>query len=244
MKKFFLTTLLLLAGVSISLAQTAEVKKQEISVLLGNVKIIIPAPDGFEDVSSIKSVQERIISRTDTGNDLLAAFLPKETMDALRNQNSDIKNLFNSADVQILKKAREKNLSASDFVGILKYLQSSGLGKFDLKNPILKERIENVEKNITEQNKGNAALDISKTESLGEFRHTDNVFSQLVLMKMSFQTGNISKDAIVIGGVSLIRVKQRLLYVYIYREFKSKDDIEQLKNLSNKWTSEIIAANQ
>ena len=44
-------------------------------------------------------------------------------------------------------------------------------------------------------------------------------------------------------GLTYMRVKQRLIYVYTYKKYDSKADIETLENFTKQWTGRILAAN-
>lgn len=63
----------------------------------------------------------------------------------------------------------------------------------------------------------------------------------LINFKTQSNAGDVS--TLVAGGLSYVRVKQRLIYVYTYRRYDSKTDVEVLRDFTKQWIGQILAAN-
>lgn len=240
--------ILLFLSASVSLAQSninnSQPKEQNTTVQLGSVKLVIPTPDGFVNVSGYPSILEHFQSRVPAFNDLLVPYWPAEGVQKIISGESKDFDQFSNANVQIIKSLRENPTDKSYLAEVIAGTRKDGVKLLDINNPFMRKNIDDLEKKIAKQSKGTIEMDISGLEYLGEYDSTDNLFSMMLLSKMSITTGNEKKDAIVIGGASMILIKQRLLFVFIYKEFKTKEDIEILKAASRKWTSQIIEANK
>jgi len=55
---------------------------------------------------------------------------------------------------------------------------------------------------------------------------------------------NGSQHILMLGVMSHVVVKKRLLYINIYKEFTADEDAAVLRDFTRKWTAAIIAANK
>jgi hypothetical protein len=79
--------------------------------------------------------------------------------------------------------------------------------------------------------------------NLGEFDTRPNVYSVMLLVNIKTLNSDKETTALIAGGLSYVRVKQRLIYVYTYRRYESKADLETLRDFTKHWMGQILAAN-
>ena len=77
----------------------------------------------------------------------------------------------------------------------------------------------------------------------GEFDTRPNVYSVMLLLNFKTKSGDNEVSVPIAGGLSYVRVGQRLIYVYTYRKFTSAADVEVLRDFTKKWIGQILAAN-
>lgn len=229
----------LLVSVS-ALAQTKETDRSHFQ--LGEKVVVIPAPEGFEEAASqFESIKTRMTATEDPRNDMLAVHVPTGDCDKLRRGESGPLNFYTK--VSILKVARTRNLSETEFAALRSELQQNGAALLDIKSPRLKASIEHAEKAVRELSENKIQIEVGQPENLGEFDNRPNVYSIMLLTNFTVQSGDHQQVVPLLGGISFIRVKQRLLYVYTYRRYESKADIEILRDFAKQWVTSILAAN-
>jgi len=97
---------------------------------------------------------------------------------------------------------------------------------------------------LTELNKQETQVDLGQPVNLGEFDTRPNVYSVMLLLNITTTTGDGEASVPILGGLSYVRVKQRLVYVYTYRRYKSKADAAILRAFTTEWINQILAANK
>lgn len=137
-----------------------------------------------------------------------------------------------NAMVQSLKGAEHMDLDPDDFVTIASSA-SEGLDKRDVQEMQAKMERRQKEKD------GNSVI-VDKPQMLGTiFRKTDEFgMIQLIQFKDDGQT------LTTIMGTALLRIKQRLVCLYVYRTYQSKDSLEWVKRNLEAWSDAIIAHNR
>ena len=258
MKRLFFFLLLILININISVAQSPSVntpkrdaknKIQPPTIIesnsifqLGNKTVVIPPPIGFEEALSQSEFVRRHFSATNAANlDLLAVHVPNEKMDRLRTGIKEELSFYTH--VSIPKQFREVDTSANDFSAIISYAQTNSGKVFDFNSPAMKSLRETQNKNLTELLEREAKIDFSKPVNLGEIIKTPASYGTLLLIKTKIQVGNLQEEVVLLCGTGMVRVEQRVIFAHTYKFFKSKEDIEMVKEFSKKWLDEIVKAN-
>jgi hypothetical protein len=79
--------------------------------------------------------------------------------------------------------------------------------------------------------------------NLGEFDTRPNVYSVMLLMNFKTKIGDKEASLPILGGLSYVRINQRLVYVYTYRKYKAGADVQILQDFTKEWIGQILAAN-
>jgi hypothetical protein len=145
--------------------------------------------------------------------------------------------------VSVRKGVREEDYSAERFATLVSTFRKSGSQILDINSPRMRGIVERQEKSLSELSKQETKIDLSQPVNLGEFDTRPNVYS--VMLRLNFTTKNVDGEVTVpiLGGLSYVRVKQLLIYVYTYRRYKSATDVEVLRDFTKKWVGQILAAN-
>jgi hypothetical protein len=257
-RQIFLLPLLLLVNINIVVAQTpsaanpgkagnnkgqaSTVKESSSSFQLGNKTVVIPPPAGFEEATSQSAEVKRIFTVTeDPGLDLLAVHVPAELMDKIRRGDREPFSLYTK--VSIPKRLRATDASPTDFSTFVSSIQTSFTQALDPDSATMKTIKKAQDRNLTELLEQDATIDFSKPINLGQVVKTPASYGQLLLIKTKLQTGDLQKEVVIVGGMGIVRVKQRIVFVYTYKFFNSAEDIEMVRAFTRKWLDEIVKAN-
>lgn len=238
---FVITTLATLCLLYVSaLAQTPEAKVATFQ--LGNQVIAIPAPAGFEEAASqFETIQNHFSQTEAPDNDMLAVHLPKADCEKLRAGQFGPFNFYTK--VSIRRGVRAEDYSAPRFASLVSAFRKNGTQIMDINGPAMKGVIERLDKSLSELSKQETQVDLSQPVNLGEFDTRPNVYAVMLLLNFTTKTSDSEVTTPILGGLSYVRVKQRLVYVYTYRKYTSKTDVGILRDFTKRWLSQILAAN-
>jgi len=229
----------LLLGFSVS-AQTPDSKTT--SFQLGDKVVVIPDPEGFEEAASQFEIIKKNMSATeDPGNDMLAVHLPKEDCERVRRGEFGAFKFYTKVSVRKANRTREE--TASDFSGLVSEFRKSGADALDINSPRMKAALERLEKSVSELGNSDSKPQMSQPVNLGEFDTRPNVYSVLLSLSYQYEENGVRRTRPILGGLTFLRVNQRLIYVYTYRSYTAKTDIEVLQDFTRKWVGKILAAN-
>lgn len=113
----------------------------------------------------------------------------------------------------------------------------------DINSPAMKATLERLGTSLTELNQKETQVDMSQPLNLGEFGTQPNAYSVMLVVNFKAQTSDGEVSTLLAGTMSCIRVKQRLIFVYTYRKYESKADVETLRDFTRQWIGQILAAN-
>jgi hypothetical protein len=213
------------------------------TVQLGTQQTKIPAPLGFEEAASqFENIKNYFTSSEDPGNDVLAVHMPRADCNKLRAGAFGPFNFYTK--ISIRKANRELDYSAERFAGLVAEFRTSGAKYLDVNSPLMKAAIDRLGKGASELNQEDTSVDFSQPVNLGEFDSRPNVYSVMLLLNVKTQSADGERSVPILGGLSYVRVGQRLIYVYSYRKFKAQNDVAVLRDLTKRWIGQILAANQ
>jgi len=214
------------------------------SANLGGKVVLLPAPDGYEEVSQQwEAMKTAFTLMTPQEGDLLGAYMQVSDCDLLRNRQVPL--MPSWLMVNIYREARTHVSSEAEFARVIAYARKDGENLIDPKKKNIKEQFARMNEFLTNVYSKDVKLDLSKPKILGVFDSRPNVYSQLLLLKLDVHMDGKEVDhPPMLGTMSLVLVKQRIITVLAYKKIESnKDDAEMLTTLTTKWINEILAAN-
>ena len=212
------------------------------SVQLGDKLIVIPAPQGYEEASSqFPKVKERFSLTEAPENDMLFVHMPSSDCELLRNSSKPSFNQYTK--ISVVRAARTLTVTRPMMAAAVDGLRQTAATFLDPDSPRMKELERHVERGLSQADAKETKIDFGQPVMLGEFNVKPDVFSMLVLTTIKGSVGGVETTTPMLLSISYVRVKERLIFVYGYRRFNSKIDVEPMKLFTEKWTSSIIAAN-
>jgi hypothetical protein len=222
-------------------AQTPKTKPATFQ--LGTQVLTIPAPAGFEEAASqFEQVKTHFTLTEAPDNDMLAVYLPSADCEKLRAGELGPFTFYTK--VSIRKGVRAEDYPVDRFAKLVAAFRQNGSQILDVNGPVMKAATERLDKSLTELNKQETQVDLGQPVNLGEFDTRPNVYSVMLLLKITTTTADGEASVPILGGLSYVRVKQRLVYVYTYRRYKSKADAAILRAFTTEWINQILAANK
>lgn len=225
-----------------STPQAAAPTAAEPRYQLGERSVLIPAPEGFvEAISKMPQFKAFFEATEAAALELLAAHIP--TADLERLQRGDTQLLRFYTKVSIPRQVKTVDIKAADFSQFVTIFEQQQAEIFDLNNPKIKASLEEIEKNLQGLSGKDVQMVMTQPTNLGVIEKGSDRFIAMILTQLKLQVGTGQVEAPLLCAISVLRINQRLVFVYSYREYKSKEDISTLKAFTQKWVGQIIAAN-
>jgi hypothetical protein len=217
-------------------------KTSSTSVQLGDKVLVIPSPEGYEEASTqFKQVKDRFTATEAPENDMLFVHLPAADCELLRQGSNATYSQYTKISVQ--RTARELTITSAMMTAAIADLRKEAAKFADPNNPATVAMERHVERALSDLNSKQTKIDFGKPEILGEFNAGPNVFSLLMLMNVKLNQEGVEVITPMLMSVSYVRMKERIIFVYVYRRLESKADLEPLKAFTTRWTSSMLAAN-
>lgn len=234
MKYTIVSIILLISNFSISAQPKTQIKEQIQKYSVGGLTIKISSPDSsfiIADSLSLEAMKELSVPPE---NRLITAFILKE--ESNYSSTNDVNNRWTKYGmVEVVRKFENINCKESDFKEVIaninQYAQFSS-------------------SEITEaENKFNRKMDSLDIENMqikiGELKDLGCFFSK----KDIYGTGSIGiinygNNSYKLCGVSIIiRVKNRLIILYLYAEYKNIETINWIRKVGQSWSENILKVN-
>lgn len=212
-------------------------------VRLGDRTIFIPDPEGFEEATSqFASFKRRVETTEAPQNDTLGAHLPLSDCELLRQGLLPTYNLYTK--VSVMKIARELDVSAGEMAAIVDDFRKNLTSYLDPNGPAMKQLDKHLEQGLTNLDSKETKIDFNQPQQLGEFDMRIDVRSFLMLMAFTINSGGTEQTQPMLATTSFVRVKDRVIFAYTFMKYKSKADLDTIKQFTTKWTNSIVAANK
>ncbi len=203
-------------------------------VKAGGVLLTLPGPntDFIESGDKLRTTLfELLVPST---NRLLSAYLPPQAIsDLSAGKTAGATDLYAMA--QVPRRAEYADCTPQAFAQILKSLEPS-MGK------LLADNVGQVEEEMNARLKSFdiGRIEIGHPEMLGGvFQKNDaSGYAMLMAIKQGDRTTTMA------GGFAVLRVRQRLVFAYLYRKYESPDTISWLNKNLEAWSDAILSKNK
>ena len=227
----------LLAGVGAAglLGQSRSVQVPETeSFVAGGVPFVLPPPTPeFAEVGngSRKALELLVPS----SNRLVAGYvLARDLPSFIKGTNP---RLTTYALVEVLRKTEDVVCRPADFKQFVADVQRQFGHQLDA---VTKRGEDEVNRRIKALDLKNASVRIGKPIQLGDLFSTEDAYGFGALVPISVG----EKPMAMIGGTVAVRAKQRLLFAYLYTEYKDDETVTWLRESTKKWAGALLASNR
>ncbi len=233
MKKLSGCLLLILLGAALGHAQVTSTPAAEpLAYKAGGIPIIIPppTPDMVEVGDEKREIMEIFVPAS---NRLIAAFALTDEMPRF-SQSGFV--LSRYALVEVLRVGDYKDFAPGDFKAVVDTVKTQ-FG--DIAETSRKDIEEDFNLRIKELHLDAGSMSIGKPIQLGPILSKPDAYGFAMILPYSM-AGNTTTMA---GGVALMRVKKRLLFVYLYAQYKDEETLKWLRATTTEWVDAIFSAN-
>ena len=227
MRLTILTTIFVL-----SLHVAAYSAETNITVFVGGTKVLVPAPDQYVEVGS-----ENRVFPSEARNRLLAWFVTPSDLKQFGSESTNLSKQY--MQLQVSKGAENRDISASQFselAGDVAKLQDASYAS-------AVQDVNRIMKKLASESKDFPDLEIGQPKPLGSFLKTDTAVGFLMLMSISSNSKQGKEQIPMVCGTTLVRVKQKLLFAYVYCAADNKKATDWVKSTSKSWVEAILKAN-
>ena len=202
-----------------------------IEINVGDKKIFLPSLDGMVYASSVSQKVVNYMSGMMTANiKTLEGYI--ELSDAKRFESGQDAVYDKYAIVVTPVNALSKNVTSKEFLHLKKYFRS----KFD----VLLEKQKDVIKEFNQ-----TKIKVDKVVPLGINYETDIFLSASMLSTVKTSSDDNTAEAVTkVATLNCVLVKGKIIVVYVYKNYKSENDLEWVKETGKKLSEEIIALNK
>lgn len=235
MKKIMMVCLLVLGIAATGHARDAVVETAPAqSFETGGTPIVIPSPAaemsemGYDN----RALMEIFVP---VNNRLIAAFAPTKDLPGLTKRADDL-TLTKYAMVEVPRRSEYADIGAADFRKV-----AAGVRKQfgETMHASTKEAQEEFRRRLDSLDLDEVTVDIGKPLQLGTFFSRPDAYGFGMIVPVSTGDRKVKMGM----GVALIRVKRRLLFVYLYAAYKGKDTVLWLREKTEGWAAAILKAN-
>lgn len=210
-------------------------KAKTLSFIAGGVSIKIPIPDttfvevGYEN-------RESMYIFVPQDNRLLGAFVLKSDLPYLfKGDNTSLMSRY--ALVEVPRGAENMDCEAGDFLEVCDGLKET-LGNNI--SSVTQESEDAFNSRMKSLDLANMQIKLGQPTQLGCLFSKQDIFGLGLVMAYDLGGSTYKMGMTVI----LMRVKKRLLFVYLYAEYKNDETIMWLRRVGEKWSDEILMSNK
>ena len=205
------------------LGSIANAETQNIQIEVGGVKIDVQAPIGFHEISSL-SPETRNLAETMTppSNRLLAIFVSED--DLGRIMKGEAPEFGRYMLLQVFRELENTNISNGQFRQLV-------------------AQIKEQQNTLSKEYELSQKMKIGEQVPLGVFFEQSNAIGFASMVKYQAEAEGEKLDYVVAGGTSFIRVKQKVLYAYVYGTYENQDDLNWVRSKSREWVDSLLTFN-
>lgn len=175
-------------------------------------------------------------------NDMLLAHLPVSDCELFRKGSNPTYNHYTK--VSVLRAGREMTVSRAMMQQLVENLRKNFGSYLDPNGSAMKDLERKVGQGLSELDSKQTTVDFNKPQQLGEFDSRPDINSFLTLVTVTVNAEGTVQKVPVLATTSIVRLKERILFVYTFMKYRSNADINTLKGFATKWTTSILAANR
>ncbi len=233
-KKLIILVVFLVVAVPHIAGAAARNSEPVESFKAGGVPIIIPPPiSGFVEAGDRRSLMELFVPQT---NRLLSAYMTPDDLARLTKGNDNTL-LSKYGLVEVARRAEFMDCGPNDFKEVISGAKEA-MGDFS--SVSLKDTEEEFNRRMKALDIPNAQVSIGKPLMLGPLFSKPDEYGFGMITEYTVSGSNVK----VVAGCALLRVKKRLLFAYLYAEYKDEDTIKWIRKTTEEWSDAILKANK
>lgn len=221
---------------------TAQAQTANDPLLVGGVTIEAPSLPGFNEISKISpevvALAEAMIP---PANRLLGVYLSDRDYEKLVNGESPEFDRYMF--IQVHRELENKNVSRADFREISTQLKAQQDTILDDVKEDVGKLFDNASNQISKDYDVSLDMQLGDQKSLGVFLDQPNAVAFTSLVKYQGNLEGEPFDYVMAGSTMLVKVKRRLLYVYVYSQYDEQADVDWVESRTTELANLMLTAN-
>lgn len=211
-------------------------------IRLNKTIVLLPAPLGFTEASR-RSEKMKKLTRLLTlpHKEFLALYVSTEDMQRIRSGKQPQMKQYITA--QISSAAREKRILVKTFRQLRVKLRQRLSAKQGYSVVTGQKQINRITGKLRQQAPDMKSIRVGTMKPIGILFDGRQAISYGVLVKYRIRIDNLPEDILMIGSVTYLMVKNKLLSVYVFRVYKNTNDIQWVKKTTKGWVQSIMRRN-
>ena len=208
---------------------------------IGKSRIKLIAPPGFHAAGSYQGLTTNAVRKaTPQTNRMLDYYLSSQ--DLYRVKHGANAFLHRYMVVQTHQRFETRDISNSQFQHVI---EASQRRHQSLVFQLTKAKAENLHATLTmlRQQLG-ASFKLGRPAPLGVISRSDEHLTMAYIFNYSTNLVAGMNRRFRIGAVSIVRVKNKLLFLYVYGGYETSKDLNWIKDTSRRWVASILHHNQ
>lgn len=200
----------------------------------GMVSFVLPspAPNLVEMGPDLRVMME---IAAPTSNRLVAAFIPPEDLAKLPGGLADTPRNYGL--VEVLRRAEFVDVDEATFKQVVDGM-SQQMNSGEMQSAMLKQQ-DKINEKIDELGLKTGKVTLDKPQQLGSIFSKPNAFGFAMVMPMASN----GKSVNMVSGTALLRVKNRMIYAYLYTQYQDKSSVDWIVKTTESWADAILKAN-
>jgi hypothetical protein len=221
---------------------TAQAQTANDPFIVGGVTIEAPSLDGFNEISQISpevvALAEAMIP---PANRLLGVYLSDRDYEKLVNGESPEFDRY--IFIQVHRELENKNVTRTDFRQISTQLKAQQDTILDDVEEDVGKLFDSASNQISKDYDVSLDMKLGDQKSLGVFLDQPNAVAFTSLVKYQGSLEGESFDYVMAGSTTLMKVKRRLLYIYVYSQYEAQADVDWVESRTTELANLILTAN-
>jgi len=202
----------------------------------GLKSIAVPAPDAalIETGPDYRVLLENLVPEN---NRLIAAFVTPDDLTSMKSGDSTSVALNRYALVEVSRRAEFSNIAPEMF----KEISTAMAKQFDGDlTATFKEQQETINRRLKALSSNAVPVTVDKPTQLGALFSKPDACAFAMIAPYTSKEKTVRRAM----GVLLLRVQTRVLFVYLYTEFKDDSSVAWIRTTTQQWADAILKANQ
>lgn len=223
-------------------ANLVSAATKSIKVDVGGLKIDIQAPVGFHEISSLSPKTRKLFETvTPPDNRLLAVFVSKE--DLGRIMKGKAPNFYRFINLQVSRKLEDKNISNALFQQLANQIKEEHHSLLETFKYEVGGLIERGAEKLSAEYDLSIKIKNFKQVPLGIFLDKPGAVGLAYLVKNNVEVEGEQLDYVVAGAGSLLLIRGRVLYAYVFSRYQTQNDINWVRSKSKEWVDSLLTSN-
>jgi hypothetical protein len=215
-----------------------------VQVTLGGVNIQVPAPNEFSEVTDISpQTRKRAERLTLPQNRLLAYFIPDADIQRFKKGQAATLVYTRYTMAQTLRGMESANMSSQDFRDMAQRVRQEQNQFPERDRERAQSFVDDVSKDLSKERGVAIDLKVGQPRALGVFADGDNFIAYALLTKMKAAAGGETLEFILASASGFVRVKNKLIFAWVYSKYDSQKDIDWVRAATKDWMQQILSAN-